>query len=78
MKATLEEVRKEYMNRKGGPNGKSAISLFDLASEMGWEPDDFKLACMRAEQSSTHVSRSAKRNRHRAKRQVLMRERFNL
>ena len=75
-KATLAEVRNEYMRRKGGPNKKSFISLFDLAVEMGWKSDEFKLALIQDEQSSTHVSKSTRRNRRREKRQVMMREKF--
>ena len=78
MRATLEEVRAEYMRLKGGPNGKATTTLFDLAAVMGWDPNEFKLALMQAEQTSTHISRSARRNRRRAKRQALMRERYGL
>ena len=78
MRASLEEVRNEYMKRKGGPNDKSPISMFDLAVEMGWNQNEFKIALMYAERESTHVSRSARRNRRRAKRQAMMREQLNL
>ena len=78
MKATLEEVRTEYMRRKGGPNNKATILLTDLAVEMGWNPEDFKRALIQSEQSSEHVSKSPRRNRRREKRQALMREKYNL
>lgn len=78
MKAPLEEVQKEYMRLKGGPNGKSTMSLLDVAKIKGWEPDEFKLALIMAEQSSEHVSKSPRRNRRREKRQAMMREKYNL
>ena len=78
MKPTLSEVRAEYARRKGSPNSKACISLFDLAIEMGYDADEFKRLLMQEEQESTHVSKSARRNRRREKRQALMRERYNL
>ena len=76
MKPTLIEVKAEYDRRKGGPNNKAPITLFDLAVEMGYARGEFKLLLMQAEQVSPHVSKSARRNRRRAKRQALMRERL--
>lgn len=78
MKAPLEEVQKEYMRLKGGPNSKSTMSLLDVAKIKSWEPDEFKLALIMAEQSSEHVSKSPRRNHRREKRQALMREKYNL
>jgi len=76
MKATFQEVKTEYMRRKGGPNNKATITLIDLAVEKGWNPEDFKRVLMQLEQTSTHVSKSERRNRRREKRQALMREKF--
>lgn len=78
MKPTLEEVRAEYARRKGSPNKKSKFSLFDIAIEMGYEEEEFRMLLIGAEQVSTHVSQSARRNRRREKRQALMRERYQL
>ena len=78
MKPTLSQIKAEYARRKGSPNKKSIVSLFDIAIEMGYDADNFKNILMQEEQKSTHVSRSAKRNRRRAKRQALMREKYNL
>lgn len=78
MKPTIAEIRAEYARRKGSPNKKSDISLFDLAIEMGYETEEFKRLLMQEEQESTHVSKSARRNRRREKRQALMREKYNL
>lgn len=78
MKPTIAEIRAEYARRKGSPNKKSPISFFDLAVEMGMDKDELKKLLMVGEQTSTHVSRSPKRNRRRAKRQALMRERYGL
>ena len=78
MKPTLSQIKAEYARRKGSPNNKSDISLFDLAIEMGYESEEFKRLLMQEEQESTHVSKSARRNRRREKRQALMREKYNL
>lgn len=78
MKPTVADIRAEYARRKGSPNNKSNISLFDIAIEMGYDADEFKRLLMQEEQESTHVSKSARRNRRREKRQALMREKYNL
>lgn len=78
MKPTLSQIKTEYTRRKGSPNNKSDISLFDIAIEMGYDADEFKRLLMQEEQESTHVSKSARRNRRREKRQALMREKYNL
>ena len=78
MKPTVADIRVEYARRKGSPNNKSNISLFDIAIEMGYDADEFKRLLMQEEQESTHVSKSARRNRRREKRQALMREKHNL
>ena len=78
MKPTLSQIKAEYAKRKGSPNKKSIVSLFDIAIEMGYDADEFKRLLMQEEQESTHVSKSARRNRRREKRQVLMREKYNL
>ena len=78
MKPTVADIRAEYARRKGSPNNKSNISLFDIAIEMGYDADEFKRLLMQEEQESTHVSKSARRNRRREKRQVLMREKYDL
>lgn len=78
MKPTVADIRVEYARRKGSPNNKSNISLFDIAIEMGYDADEFKRLLMQEEQESTHVSKSARRNRRREKRQALMREKYNL
>ena len=78
MKPTVADIRTEYARRKGSPNNKSNISLFDIAIEMGYDADEFKRLLMQEEQESTHVSKSARRNRRREKRQALMREKYNL
>ena len=78
MKPTLSQIKAEYARCKGNPNNKSDISLFDIAIEMGYDADEFKRLLMQEEQESTHVSKSARRNRRREKRQALMREKYNL
>lgn len=78
MKPTLSQIKAEYARRKGSPNKKSIVSLFDIAIEMGYDADEFKKLLMQEEQESTHVSKSARRNRRREKRQALMREKYNL
>lgn len=78
MKPTVADIRAEYARRKGSPNNKSNISLFDIAIEMGYDADEFKRLLMQEEQESTHVSKSARRNRRREKRQALMREKYDL
>jgi hypothetical protein len=78
MKPTLIEIQNEYARRKGGPNCKADISLLDLAIEMGYEKEEFKRILMHAEQVSTHVSKSERRNRRREKRQAMMREKYQL
>lgn len=78
MKPTVADIRVEYAKRKGSPNNKSNISLFDIAIEMGYDADEFKRLLMQEEQESTHVSKSARRNRRREKRQALMREKYDL
>ena len=78
MKPTVADIRVEYARRKGSPNNKSNISLFDIAIEMGYDADEFKRLLMQEEQESTHVSKSARRNRRREKRQALMREKYDL
>ena len=78
MKPTLSQIKAEYARRKGSPNNKSNISLFDIAIEMGYDADEFKRLLVQEEQENTHVSKSARRNRRREKRQALMRERYNL
>ena len=78
MKPTVADIRAEYARRKGSPNNKSNISLFDIAIEMGYDADEFKRLLMQEEQESAHVSKSARRNRRREKRQALMREKYNL
>ena len=78
MKPTLEEVRAEYARRKCSPNKKSKFSLFDIAIEMGYDEAEFRMLLIGAEQVSTHVSKSARRNRRREKRQALMRDRYQL
>ena len=75
---TFEEVKQEFDRRKGGPNNQSPISLIDLAVEMGWEYEAFRRVLMAREQTSIHVSKSPRRNRRRAKRQALMKEKYNL
>ena len=50
----------------------------ELAAEMGYSEEEFKRALVEVEQHSTHVSKSPSRNRRRAKRQELMRHRFEL
>jgi hypothetical protein len=50
----------------------------DLAIEMGYEKEEFKRILMQAEQVSTHVSKSERRNRRREKRQAMMREKYQL
>ena len=78
MKPTVADIRAEYARRKGSPNNKSNISLFGIAIEMGYDADEFKRLLMQEEQESTHVSKSARRNRRREKRQALMREKYDL
>lgn len=78
MKPTLSQIKAEYANRKGSPNKKSIVSLFDMTIEMRYDADEFKRLLMKEEQKSTHVSKSARRNRRREKRQALMREKYNL
>ena len=78
MKRTVADIRVEYAKRKGSSNNKSNISLFDIAIEMGYDADEFKRLLMQEEQESTHVSKSARRNRRREKRQALMREKYDL
>ena len=78
MKPTLSQIKTEYARRKGSPNNKSDISLFDIAIEMGYDADEFKRLPMQEKQGSTHVPKSARRNRRREKRQALMREKYNL
>ena len=78
MKPTLSQIKAEYARRKGSPNNKSNISLFGIAIEMGYDADEFKRLLMQEEQESTHVSKSARRNRRMEKRQALMREKYDL
>jgi hypothetical protein len=77
-KPSVEEVRAEYNRRKGSPNKKSEITLKQLAEEMGYEWEDFKMLLMQQEQKTAHVSKSARRNRRILKRQALMRERYGI
>ena len=77
-KPSVEEVRAEYNRRKGSPNNKSEITLKQLAEEMGYEWEEFKMLLMQQEQKTTHVSKLARRNRRRLKRQALMRARYGI
>ena len=49
MKPTVADIRVEYARRKGSPNNKSNISLFDIAIEMGYDADEFKRLLMQEE-----------------------------
>jgi orotate phosphoribosyltransferase-like protein len=46
--------------------------------ECGYSYDEIKMELMKAQQTSTYLSKSAKRNRRRKMRKQVMKERYNL
>lgn len=53
-------------------------SFFRWCSDNGYNVEMIKLSLIIREQSSTHVSKSPRRNRRRERRQQQMKERYNL
>ena len=53
-------------------------SVIELGIECGYTYDEIKMKLIKAQQTSTYVSKSVKRNRRRQMRKQLMKERYNL
>ena len=72
---SLKNLHKKYIELQ-----KQSIKNSDkeLGIECGYTYDEIKMKLIKAQQTSTYVSKSVKRNRRRKMRKQLMKERYNL
>jgi hypothetical protein len=72
---SLKNLHKKYRElQKQGIK----TSVIELGIECGYTYDEIKMKLIKAQQTSTYVSKSVKRNRRRQMRKQLMKERYNL
>ena len=72
---SLKNLHKKYRElQKQGIK----TSVIELGIECGYTYDEIKMKLIKAQQTSTYISKSAKRNRRRKMRKQLMKERYNL
>ena len=72
---SLKNLHKKYRElQKQGIK----TSVIELGIECGYTYDEIKMKLIKAQQTSTYISKSAKRNRRRKMRKQVMKERYNL
>ena len=72
---SLKNLHKKYRElQKQGIK----TSVIELGIECGYSYDEIKMELMKAQQTSTYLSKSSKRNRRRNMRKQVMKERYNL
>ena len=72
---SLKNLHKKYRElQKQGIK----TSVIELGIECGYTYDEIKMKLIKAQQTSTYVSKSVKRNRRRQMRKQLIKERYNL